>query len=101
MRQLKFEMWGEFVLSILDVPWEEDDPRGPGGQFEFHCNAIQGGKSFICRHYTYSGEVDEPHGIEQFSAAERAFDETFQMIKDVGHPGVPVREGKGCETSGF
>ena len=24
-----------------------------------------------------------------------------QMIKDVGHPGVPARKGKGCETSGF
>ena len=101
MRQLKFEMWGEFVLSVLDVPWEKSDPRGPGGQFEFHCNAIHGGNSYICRHYTYSGKPDEPRGIEQFCAAERAFDETFQMIKDVGHPGVPVRKGKGCETSGF
>ena len=101
MRQLKFELWGEFVLSVLDVPWEQSDPRGPGGQFEFHCNAIHGGNSYICRHYTYSGKPDEPRGIEQFCAAERAFDETFQMIKDVGHPGVPVREGKGCETSGF
>ena len=101
MRQLKFEIWGKFVRSRRLPVRRERDPRGPGGQFEFHCNAVQGGQSFICRHYTYSGEVDEPSGIEQFSAAERAFDETFQMIKDVGHPGVPVREGKGCETSGF
>ena len=45
MRQLKFELWGKFVLSVLDVPWEKSDPRGLGGQFEFHCNAIAGGEA--------------------------------------------------------
>jgi len=101
LRQLKFEVWGKFVLSVLDVPWERQDPRGLGGQFEFHCNAIQGGQTYICRHFTYAGDPDEPRGIEQFTAAERAFNETFQMIKDVGHPGVPGRSVKPCESSGF
>ena len=89
MRQLKFELWGKFVLSLLEAPWDKADPRGPGGQYEFHCNAIKGGEAYVTRHYTFWGSADGPHAIEKLAEAKRAFDETFHMIKDVGHPGVP------------
>ena len=38
MRQLKVELWKTYALSILEVPWDKADPRGEGGQYEFHCN---------------------------------------------------------------
>ena len=98
MRQLKFELWKTYVLSVLEIPWDKADPRGPGGQYEFHCNEINGSASYVARHYTFWGPTDGPHAIEKLAEAERAFEETFAMIKDAGHPGVPGRSGDRCVT---
>ena len=100
MRQLKFKLWKTYALSVLEVPWDKSDPRGPGGQYEFHCNEIKGGVSYVTRHYTFWGPTDGPRAIEKLAEAERAFDETFAMIKDVGNPGVPPTRADRCETPG-
>ena len=101
MRQLRYDLCGGYVLSVLEVPWDKADPRGLGGQYEFHCNEIKGGVSYVTRHYTFWGSTDGPHAIEKLAEAERAFDETFAMIKDVGNPGVPPARADRCETPGY
>ena len=101
MRQLKFELWKTYVLSVVEVLRDKADTRGLGGQYEFHCNEVKGGVSYVARHYTFWGPTDGPHAIEKLAAAQRAFDETFDMIKDVGHPGVPARSADSCETPGY
>jgi len=81
VRQLKFKLIGDFALSINDEPWNEDDPRGPGGQYVFNCNAIAGGDIYACRHFTYSGDPEDEHAVMKLGQAENAYNETLRMIE--------------------
>mgnify|MGYP003660405325 CR=1 FL=1 len=101
MRQLRYDLCGGYVLSVLEVPWDKADPRGQGGQYEFHCNEIKGGVSYITRNYTFWGPTDGPSAIEKLTAAERAFDETFARIEDDRNLGVPPGSAGQCETLGY
>ena len=83
MKQVRYEMVGEFALTINDVPWETSDPRGPGGQYEFHCNGTVSDVTFTCRYFTYWGKADEPHAIEQLAQAEYSYNEALGMIRDI------------------
>jgi len=82
MRQLRYDLCGGYVLSVLEVPWEASDPRGAGGQYEFHCNETASEVMFACRYFTYWGSTGDPHAIEQLAQAKYAYNEALRMIKD-------------------
>ena len=81
MKKIKFKTIGEFVLSIIDEPWSDDDPRGPGGQFIFNCNTSTAGTMYSCRHFTYSGDPEDEHAVMKLTQAENVYNETLRMIE--------------------
>ena len=83
MKQVRYETVGTFVLTIDEVPWEASDPRGAGGQYEFHCNETVSEVMFACRYFTYWGSTGDPHAIEQLSQAEYSYNEALRMIRDI------------------